>query len=213
MPTQARGRESRTRLLRRAVQISSRLGLRGTTIGLLAKETGLSKGGVAGLFQDKESLDLAIVDHAAQTFLREVVASARVDVERDPVGSLERLGRAWIRYAEEGIFEGGCFFLNVSAEVDDLGSAVTDRVRDYMHRWLSLIESVLRAGVRARVLRGDLDAGAEARRFVAILHEGMWAYKLFSDPRELRTAERMLVDFRRSLLAPETPVGLAALAV
>lgn len=60
------GKGGRTRLLAEAVQLLSREGVHGMSIGKLAERTGYSKGGIMAHFGSKRELVLALVTEAAE---------------------------------------------------------------------------------------------------------------------------------------------------
>ena len=73
----AKGAETRDAILRRAVSLASVVGLEGLTIGGLASEMGLSKSGLIAHFGTKETLQLSVLQSAAQLFANRVVIPAR----------------------------------------------------------------------------------------------------------------------------------------
>src|SRR5690606_41586464 len=84
---------------------------------LPATATERSKSTIATLFGDKQGLQLATIDAAAEVFREHVVERAR----RVPhgAGRIAALFAAMLAYSRDRVFEGGCFFAAVSA---DLGS-------------------------------------------------------------------------------------------
>jgi AcrR family transcriptional regulator len=121
-----RGDESRRAVLARAVDIASVNGLEGLTIGRLAAAVSASKSGVAALFGSKEQLQLAVIEAARGIFTASVIDPARVQAR-----GLRRvcvLLRSWIDYSAGRVFEGGCFFVAVSAEFDSRPGLVHDAI-------------------------------------------------------------------------------------
>ena len=112
----ARGQRTREAILKTAVDVASAEGLEGLTIGRLAAELEMSKSGLFAHFGSKEELQLATIGAAREIFVDEVVRPA---FENDPgLSRLWALLDSWLRYAEAGIFKGGCFFAAASAEFD-----------------------------------------------------------------------------------------------
>src|ERR1700732_3723054 len=66
---QAKGLRTREAILARAVDIASRQGLEGLTVGSLAEQLGMSKSGLFAHFGSKEELQLATVEMARQVFI------------------------------------------------------------------------------------------------------------------------------------------------
>lgn len=124
----------RDAVLERAVEVASREGLEGLTIGRLSSELGFSKSGLFGHFGSKEELQLAAVDAAGAIFLREVVEPALGEAEGAP--RLRAYCDHWVGYLERKVFSGGCFFQAASAEFDSRPGAVRDRLRSGLEAWL-----------------------------------------------------------------------------
>jgi AcrR family transcriptional regulator len=88
-----KGDDTKISILNEAVQLASVHGLQGLTIGSLAEQVHLSKGGLCAHFPSKQSLQLAVIDHAASIFERAVVLPTLTT----PSGRarLLALGEAW----------------------------------------------------------------------------------------------------------------------
>src|SRR6478752_5942652 len=70
----ARGMRSRRAVLERSVQLASRDGLEGLTIGALAADLGVHKSSVHALFGSKEELQLATLAEARTILIEHVIA-------------------------------------------------------------------------------------------------------------------------------------------
>ena len=133
--TVRKGERTRRAILSTAAALASQDGLEPLSIGRLAEATGMSKSGLFAHFGSKEELQLATVDHAAELFVREVIAPAR----EAPRG----LARVWalcenmIDYAERQVFPGGCFFAAASFEFNRRPGAVRDRIQHMLATWVS----------------------------------------------------------------------------
>ncbi|MFJ5990128.1 TetR/AcrR family transcriptional regulator [Lentzea sp. NPDC092896] len=153
-------RETRQRILDRSLAIASSEGLEGLTIGRLATELGMSKAGLLGHFGTKEALQLAVVDQAAEVFLREVPRK----VKQMPSG-LPRLidvCEAWVSYLEREVLPGGCFFTAATAEFDGR----TGRVRDALAGMNALWRRDLRIHIRRAVSDGDLKLDTDVDQLI-----------------------------------------------
>ncbi|MEU3644464.1 TetR/AcrR family transcriptional regulator [Lentzea sp. NPDC034063] len=153
-------RETRQRILDRSLAIASSEGLEGLTIGRLATELGMSKAGLLGHFGTKEALQLAVVDQAAEVFLREVPRK----VKQMPSG-LPRLidvCEAWVSYLEREVLPGGCFFTAATAEFDGRSG----RVRDALAGMNALWRRDLRIHIRRAVSDGDLKLDTDVDQLI-----------------------------------------------
>ncbi|MFI6095374.1 TetR/AcrR family transcriptional regulator [Lentzea sp. NPDC051213] len=146
----AETRETRQRILDRSLEIASAEGLEGLTIGRLALEMGMSKAGVLGHFGTKESLQLAVVDQAAEVFEREV--PRRVRQAPSGLPHLRAVCEAWVSYLERNVLPGGCFFTAATAEFDGRSGPVRDALAGMNALW----RRDLRVHIRRAVNDGDL---------------------------------------------------------
>lgn len=152
----ARGDRTRRIVLERATQLASVDGLSGLSIGGVAEAARVSKSGVATLFGSKERLELAVVHEAERIFSATVVEPARAAHPRG-IRRVADLLERWLRYSQDRVFAGGCFFAAVSAEYDSRPGHVRDAISDARRRWTGYVEASLRHAVAA----GDLDAGTD----------------------------------------------------
>jgi AcrR family transcriptional regulator len=142
-----KGNITKISILDVAVQLASVNGLQGLTIGSLAQQAHLSKGGLCAHFPSKQSLQLAVIDHAASMFERAVVLPAL----NAPSGQarLLALGEAWFAYLQQPVFLGGCFFTNAVLEVDDLADQdVRASVLRHYQRFLDFIQREAHAAIQ-----------------------------------------------------------------
>ena len=152
----ARGDSSRRAVMRLAVDLASVGGLEGLTIGSLATEASLSKGGVVALFGSKEQLQLATVAAAREIFTSTVVVPA-LEVPRGRA-RLVALLELWLSYSESRVFAGGCFFAAVSAELGSKPGPVRDAIADAQRDW----HGFLRGAIERAVSAGELDPSTDA---------------------------------------------------
>ncbi|MDX6263652.1 MAG: hypothetical protein QOH84_5340 [Kribbellaceae bacterium] len=148
-----RGDQTRRIVLRKAVDIASVDGLEGLSIGRLAKELELSKGGVFAHFGSKEELQLATV-RAARRIYAEAVVEPAFAVEPG-LGRVWALSEAWLDYSERRVFPGGCFFAKASHEYGARSGAVHDYLAEVNHEWIQLVEQTITEAITAGELAAD----------------------------------------------------------
>jgi AcrR family transcriptional regulator len=151
----AEARDTRSAILRHAVDIESVDGLDGVTIGRLAGELDMSKAGVIGHFGSKEELQLAALDLASDIFRQQVWDP----VEHLPEGlpRLLAICESWTGYAGSSPFPGGCFIAAVSFEFDGRSGRVHDALAKVVRRWRRTLIADIRAAVDAGDLPPDTD--------------------------------------------------------
>jgi len=151
----ARGERSREAILDAAAQVATVEGIDGLSIGRLAQAVGMSKSGLFGHFGSKEELQLATIDAATELFEQHVLAPA--ETATDGLGRLRLLTDGYLRYVEDDVFPGGCFFASVLSEMDTRPGPVRDRLVGFLTDWLGRLE----AAIRQAQEEGSLAVGEE----------------------------------------------------
>lgn len=175
----ARGDASRRAVLTFATDLASVGGLDGLSIGQLADASGHSKSSIAGLFRNKEGLQLATVAAGREVFMTVVVERAR-EHERG-LARLVALMHHLIEYSRTRVFTGGCFFAAITADVDSKPGPVRDAVRLAMTQWYEYIRRQVQHAAEAGELVLD-DEGIEQLSFaLPALYEQANARSLLDD--------------------------------
>jgi AcrR family transcriptional regulator len=185
---------SRRAILERSVQMGSREGLEGLTIGALAADLGVHKSNDFALFGSKLELQLATLAAAREILVELVIAPAAPF----PQGTarLRAIGEAWCDYLASDAFAGGCFLCAASAEMDGRPGPVRDAVEAVMREWLGALRWNIEAAVAAGELPGTTDAAALAFRLNALGMAANWQRQLFG---ELTGIEQARLAWRSEL--------------
>ncbi len=192
----SKGESTRQAVLERAVEVASRLGLSGLTIGSLANEVELSKSGLFGHFRSKEALQLQVLAFARESFTDQVVRPALSTPRGEP--RLRALFEHWLAMVRDSA--AGCLFVSAATEFDDQPGAVRDQlVRDH----LDLMESIaqmFRTGLTEGQFRPDADAEQFAFELDSLMLGFFHAHRLMGDPdaevRTRRAFDRLIRDVR-----------------
>ncbi len=128
MPRRSAADAARTRTanLERSVDLAALEGLEGLTIGRLATDLQMSKGGVLGHFGTKEELQLAALGAAREVYRREIWERAQAAAPGR--ARLLAIADAWLSYLGRDVFPGGCFVAAASCEFDDRPGRVHDAI-------------------------------------------------------------------------------------
>jgi AcrR family transcriptional regulator len=170
---------SRAAVLERSVQMASRDGLEGLTIGALAADLGVHKSSVHASFGSKEELQLATLAAARAILIEHVVAPA---LSRDAgMPRLQAIGEAWCDYLAADVFAGGCFLCAASAEMDGRPGPLRDAVAAVMRQWIAVLRTNIEAAVAAGELAGGIDPNALAFRLNALGMAANWQKQLLKD--------------------------------
>jgi len=168
-PTQTptKGEQTRAVILDQALQIASKLGLEGLTIGSLADATGMSKSGLFAHFGSREDLQLAVLEHAAQLYGHKVFMPA-LKIERG-LPRLRALFAQWLEWTIASGLPGGCIMISAAAEYDDRPGPIRDAVIANQNRGRAISEKAVRLAIEEGHLRPDTDPEQIAFEMLAIV--------------------------------------------
>ena len=182
----ARGMRSRAAVLEHSVQMASRDGLEGLTIGALAADLAVHKSSVHALFGSKQELQLATLAAARAILIDQVVVPALASDAGLP--RLQAIGDAWCDYLASDVFAGGCFLCAASMEMDGRPGPVRDAVASVMREWIAVLGDNIEAAITANELRADVDSSAMAFRLNALGMAANWQRQLLKDPAGIQHA-------------------------
>ena len=202
----ARGMRSRAAVLERSVQMASRDGLEGLTIGALAADLGVHKSSVHALFGSKEELQLATLAAARAILVEHVVSPALSRQAGLP--RLRAIGEAWWDYLAADVFAGGCFLCAASAEMDGRPGPLRDAVASVMREWIAVLRVNIEAAIASQELAGRIDPSALAFRLNALGMAANWQKQLLNDASGIAQARSAWRDelARAAHGAPSRPV-------
>ena len=192
-----KGELTRTAILDEAVQIASRVGFGGLSIGQLADQMEMSKSGLFAHFKSKEQLQLQAMERAREKFVDVVVRPALAA----PRGQrrVRALFDGWLDWTREAL-DGGCIFVAASAELDDQPCALRDALVRNERDWLELIAQVAGTAVAEGDFRDDLDLEQFAFEVHGVMLAHHHASRLMRDSRAAemtRQAFESLLDAAR----------------
>jgi AcrR family transcriptional regulator len=154
----AKGEDRRQRILAVAQRLVARNGGRGTTLGQIAQEAGVTPAGLLHHFESKEQLLHAVLD------ARDADDLAAVDLEADIVEQLRRVTERFQR-APDLI---GMFTVLLTENLDPeapLHARFLSRYRDSV----MIVAEGIRRGQREGIYRTDLDPAVKAVEIIAFL--------------------------------------------
>ena len=155
----AKGEDRKQRILAVAQRLLARNGGRGTTLGQIAQEAGVTPAGLLHHFESKEQLLHAVLD------ARDADDDANADREGDILEELERVTERFRR--SPGLI--GIFTVLLSENLDPEAPL---HVR-FLNRYRAAVDTVaegIRRGQRDGRYRTDLDPAVKAREIVAFLY-------------------------------------------
>jgi AcrR family transcriptional regulator len=167
-----KGSKTKEVILRKGLDLASRVGLSAISIGELAEETAMSKSGLFAHFRSKEKLQLAILDYAGALFA-ETVARPALKKQRG-LARLRAMLEGWNGWAEASA-SGGCIFYAAAVEFDDRPGRVKNRLKALQDRWIDTLEKA----VSITVETGEFKKGVDARQTAFELYSMMLGFYYF----------------------------------
>jgi AcrR family transcriptional regulator len=194
----AKGASTRDAVLGHALALASEVGLEGVTIGTLADRAKMSKSGLFAHFDSKEALQVAVIDEAADRFVRDVVAPALKQKRGEP--RLRALLDNWSKWADAEYMPGGCVFVASIADLDGADGPVRDRLAETQRDWLETLTTATRIAIDEGHFRDDLDPAQLAHELLTLAYGAHLIGRLLRDrttyQRHRAAVERLLDDAR-----------------
>ncbi len=162
-PSMQKGQQTKMAILDAALDLATRMGLEGLSIGALAEATHMSKSGVFAHFGSREELQISVVREYFVRFEREVFYPAMAS----PRGLLrvEALFANWMKLIAVEI-QSGCIFISGAVEFDDRSGPVRDALSASVQIWLG---ALTRAVVSAKE-QGHLAIDTDVHQMAFEIH-------------------------------------------
>ena len=186
-----KGELTRAAILDTALELASRDGLEGLTIGLLADKMNMSKSGVFAHFGSREDLQLEVLKLYHHRFEQEVFFPSIKEARGLP--RLRAMFARWISRVSEEIAS-GCIYISGAVEYDDRPGPIREELVAMVSAW----QGALLRCVKQAVETGDLKQETDPAQLVYEMYGLILA--VHHDARLLRTpgaVERAKVGFER----------------
>jgi len=150
-----KGELTRAAILDVALDLASRDGLEGLTIGLLADKMNMSKSGVFAHFGSREDLQIEVVKLYHRHFEQEVFYPSMQEPRGLP--RLQALFDRWIKRVSVEIAS-GCIYISGAVEYDDRPGAIRDELVGMLQTWHKALHRCVMQAVEMGHLQADTDA-------------------------------------------------------
>jgi AcrR family transcriptional regulator len=149
-----KGELTRAAILDVALDLASRDGLEGLTIGLLADKMNMSKSGVFAHFGSREDLQLEVLKLYHHRFEQEVFFPSM----KEPRG-LPRLMAMYARWIKRVSVEiaSGCIYISGAVEYDDRAGPIREELVAMVHAWQGALLRCVEQSIENGDLKGDTD--------------------------------------------------------
>jgi len=149
-----KGEMTRAAILDVALDLASRNGLEGLTIGLLADKMNMSKSGVFAHFGSREDLQREVVKLYHHHFEQEVFFPSIKESRGLP--RLKAMFARWIRRMSMEIAP-GCIYISGAVEYDDRPSTIRDELAGMVQAWKDALRRCVAQAVEMGHLSGETD--------------------------------------------------------
>jgi AcrR family transcriptional regulator len=150
-----KGELTRAAILDVALELASRDGLEGLTIGLLADKMNMSKSGVFAHFGSREDLQIEVVKRYHHYFEQEVFYPSIKEPRGLP--RLQAMFARWVKVVSLEIAAGGCIHISGAVEYDDRTGAVRDTLEATVRDWKKALLRCVKQAIEVGHLRADTD--------------------------------------------------------
>ncbi len=149
-----KGEQTRASILDAALELASREGLEGLTIGTLAERMAMSKSGVFAHFGSREDLQLDVLRLYNHQFEQEVFYPSMAAARGLP--RLRSLFNRWIDRVSREIAS-GCIYISGAVEYDDRPGPIRDQLVSMVQTW----QKALRRAAHQACDEGHLPPGTD----------------------------------------------------
>lgn len=149
-----KGEQTRAAILDVALELASRDGLEGLTIGLLAEKMKMSKSGVFAHFGSREDLQIEVVRLYHNRFEQDVFYPSIKETRGLP--RLEAMFARWIKLVTVEIAL-GCIYISGAVEYDDRPGAIRDHLVAMVQAWRDALERCITQAMEQGHLREGID--------------------------------------------------------
>jgi AcrR family transcriptional regulator len=192
-----KGEMTRAAILDVALELASRDGLEGLTIGLLADRMNMSKSGVFAHFGSREDLQIEVLRLYHGRFEQEVFFPSIKETRGLP--RLEAMFNHWLKRVSVEIAS-GCIYISGAVEYDDRPGPIREALVAMVRAW----QEALVRGAQQAVDCGDLKAGTDAQQLVyemyglvlAVHHDARFMRLPGTVERAQRGFARLIEDYR-----------------
>ena len=194
-------KNTKERILAGGLDLLTREGFAGVTLGLLAEQAGMSKSGLFAHFGSKEEVQLGLLGKMTEVGAATFVAPAM----EQPAGlpRLEAVFKGWLGWTEKAGLRGGCPVAAGMFELDDadLNNPVRQRLALLEESWRTLLKQLASEAISTGELNANLDLDQFVWEMCGIYLNHHVSYRFIRDP---QANERAITAFsalvRRSIM-------------
>ena len=184
-----KGSVTKALILNAALDIASKSGLEGITIGALAEKVSMSKSGVFAHFGSREELQVEVVRAYHQSFQELVFHAALLKPKGLP--RLNHMISSWLRMSV-GENTSSCFFIAGAAEFDDRPGIVRDELIKSVQQWRSALLRAIQESIAVGHLQKKVDAQSLLFQIYSIVLGAHHDSRFLDNPKSLAIANKLI---------------------
>jgi len=159
--------EARQRILDAAHRLFYTSGLNAVSMDAVASAAGIKKANLFHYYPSKTALEVAVLDHAAQSMNERIASVARHSF--DPVGAVQRIFDEAAGLMRQSDCSGGCFFGNLAQETADGNETLPRKVAEHLEAWTTALAAFLERWRQAGYFREDFQPDVAAQAILSLL--------------------------------------------
>ena len=191
-----KGSATKLLILNAALEIASKSGLEGITIGHLAENVGMSKSGVFAHFGSREELQIEVIRKYYQYFSELVFLPALNKPKGLP--RLRHMIDAWLKISV-GKNTSSCFFIAGAAEFDDRPGIVRDELVKSVEDWRSALLRAIKEAIAAGHLKKSVAPQEMLFHLYSIVLGVHHDSRFLQNPKSLALANKLIKDIFLSM--------------
>jgi len=176
-------------ILQAALEIASKSGLEGITIGHLADSVGMSKSGVFAHFGSREELQIEVIRKYYEHFSQIVFVPALSKAKGLP--RLQHMIDAWLKMSV-GKDTSSCFFIAGAAEFDDRSGIVRDELVRSVQDWRSALLRAIKESIAAGHLKKTITPQEMLFQLYSIVLGAHHDSRFLQNPKSLALANKLI---------------------
>ena len=184
-----KGSTTKSMILQVALDIASKSGLEGITIGHLADSVGMSKSGVFAHFGSREELQIEVIRKYYEYFSEIVFAPALAKPKGLP--RLRHMIDAWLKISV-GKNTSSCFFIAGAAEFDDRPGIVRDELVRSVEDWRSALLRAIKESIAAGHLKKTVIPQEMLFHIYSIVLGAHHDSRFLENPKSLALANKLI---------------------
>jgi AcrR family transcriptional regulator len=196
------GKGTKERILTEGVDLLSRNGFGGVTLGVLSQKAGMSKSGLFAHFKSKGEVQLELLEETTRIAFISFVQPAMQNAPG--LARLRAVVQGWLGWTEKAGLGGGCPVVAAMFEFDDAPESdlTRQRVLSMEERWRGQLKQLVNEVIASGEFRRDLDADQFVWELCGIYLNHHASHRFLRDPLALDRAEKAFESLiERSLVA------------